>query len=158
MRSSLVSVTDEELDALQQAIHETQSHSDGSVLDDLSFEELSEVWVMPVISKEARRALDDAEAFLALRLFPKAEYVLRNAVALDPVCAELRESLRGVLRLAGNSAGFVEETVALADLYFQRRFLVRARTLIDEALAEDPESEAALAFMAEFVELERAPA
>ena len=38
------------------------------------------------------------------------------------------------------------ETLALADLYAQRRFPARAWTLVDEVLELDPENQEALAF------------
>ena len=128
------------------------SESDSSVLDELSFEEvsvLSEVWVMPVLSKAARRALDDAEAFMRLRLYLKAEDVLLNAIEDDPVCGELREALRGAYQARGDTEGFVEETLVLADLYRQRRFFDRARTLLGDVFAIEPEHEGARALAAE---------
>jgi tetratricopeptide (TPR) repeat protein len=143
VRGSFVSVTDADLASIQGALVESRAGSTASVLDTLSFEELDDVWVTPVISREARRAMDDADAFIALRLFSKAEYVLRIAVEEDPLCAELREALRAVLKSAGDEEAFVEETVAVAELYRQRGFDERAATLVAQALAIDPESAAA---------------
>jgi tetratricopeptide (TPR) repeat protein len=143
VRGSFVSVTDADLASIQGALSESGAGSTASVLETLSFEELDDVWVTPVISRAARRAMDDADAFIALRLFSKAEYVLRIAVEEDPVCAELREALRAVLKSAGDQEAFVEETVAVAELYRQRGFDERATTLVREALAIDPESAAA---------------
>ena len=117
--------------------------SESSVLEEFTFEDMSTVseeWLMPVISKEARRALDEADAFSRLKLHAKAAYVLRNALVADPVSSELREALRSALRSMGDTEGFVEETLAAADLYRQRGFVVRARTLVEEVLTLDPEN------------------
>jgi tetratricopeptide (TPR) repeat protein len=145
-RSSFVSVTDSDLMAIQKVL--TDSRSSSSIVDELSFEEvsvLSEVWVMPVVTKDAQRALDEAAAFVKLRLYSKARYVLETAIGEDPVCAELRESLREVLRATNETVEYVEECVALADLYAQRQFFERARAVIGDALAADPENEDARA-------------
>lgn len=146
-RSSVASVTDEDLESIEdemaEAEAEAESVSESSVLEEFTFEDmstLSEEWLMPVISKEARRALDEAEAFTRLKLHAKAAYVLRNAVDQDPMTSELREALRASLRAMGDDSGFVEETLIAADLYRQRGFFVRARTLVDEALEVDPEN------------------
>jgi tetratricopeptide (TPR) repeat protein len=148
VRSSFASVMEEDLASLAGS----RPESDSSVLDELSFEEvsvLSEVWVMPVLSRAARRALDDAEAFMRLRLYLKAEDVLLNAIEEDPVCGELREALRSVYQARGDTEGFVEETLVLADLYRQRRFFDRARTLLGDVFAIEPEHEGARALAAE---------
>jgi tetratricopeptide (TPR) repeat protein len=144
VRSSFVNVTDSDLAAIQKVL--TDSRSSSSIVDELSFEEvsvLSEVWVLPVVTRAAQRALDEAAAFVKLRLYSKAEYALRAAIDEDPVCAELRESLRDVLRATNQLAEFVEECVALADLYAQRHFFERARSVIDDALKVEPANKAA---------------
>jgi tetratricopeptide (TPR) repeat protein len=140
-RSSVASVVEEDLELVEEDISEADSVSESSVLEEFTFEDmstLSEEWLMPVISKEARRALDEAEAFSRLKLHAKAAYVLRNAVEEDPVTSELREALRAALRAMGDKEGFLEETLMAADLYRQRGFVARARTLVDEVLALDP--------------------
>jgi tetratricopeptide (TPR) repeat protein len=150
---SFVSVTDSDIAAIREVLAKTRSNT--SVLEDLAFEEisvLSEVWVMPTISKEAQRALEEAETFAKLRLFAKAEYVLRDAIAADPVCSELLDSLRGVLKAKGEMSGFVAETMALADLYNQRRFFARARDLVLEVLEVDPANADAKALAARLPE------
>lgn len=150
-RSSVASVTDGDLESLEEELAETQSVSESSVLEDFSFEDmsaLSEEWLTPVLSKEARRALDEAEAFSRLKLHSKAAYVLRNAVDADPLSSELREALRVSLRAMGDTHGFVEETVIAADLYRQRGFVGRARTLVEEALAVDPSNSEAVSLRA----------
>ena len=143
VRGSFVSVTDADLVSMKGALSDVPDSGSGSVLDPASFEELDEVWVTPVISRTARRALDDADAFSALRLHAKAAYVLRVAVEEDPLSTELREALRTALKAAGDDASFVEATVAVAELYRQRGFEERASTLVLEALAVDPQSNAA---------------
>lgn len=140
-RSSVASVTDEDMELIEEDVGEADGVSESSVLEEFSFEDmstLSDEWLMPVISKEARRALDEAEAFSRLKLHAKAAYVLRNAVEEDPVSSELREALRSALRSMGDTEGFIEETLMAADLYRQRGFVARARTLVDEVLALDP--------------------
>lgn len=151
-RNSVVSVTNEDLASMEEAPDEK---AETSVLEDLSFEELSEIWVMPVISKAAQRALNEADAFARLRLYRKAEYVLRGAIDEDPVCSELREALRNALQALGDTEAFVDETLALADLYRQRRFVGRARTLVAEALAIAPEDARARALDAELASRDR---
>jgi tetratricopeptide (TPR) repeat protein len=143
VRGSFVSVTDADLVSIQGALAITQNVSTGSVLDPASFEELDDVWLTPVISRTARRALDDADAFTALRLHAKAAYVLSVAVEEDPLSTELREALRTALKAAGDDDGFVDATVAVAELYRQRGFEERASTLVLEALAINPQSNAA---------------
>jgi tetratricopeptide (TPR) repeat protein len=148
VRSSFASVMDEDLAPLVGS----RSQSDSSVLDEISFEEVSVLsgnWVMPVLTKAASRALDDAEAFMRLRLYLKAEDVLLNAIEEDPVCGELREALRGVYQARGDTEGFIEETLVLADLYRQRRFIDRARTLLADVFAVEPEHAGARALAAE---------
>jgi tetratricopeptide (TPR) repeat protein len=140
-RSSVASVAEEDLESIEEEVEDLDGDADSSVLEEFSFEDmstLSEEWLMPVISKEARRALDEAEAFSRLKLHAKAAYVLRNAVDADPVSSELREALRSALRAMGDKEGFLEETLMAADLYRQRGFVARARTLVDEVLALDP--------------------
>jgi tetratricopeptide (TPR) repeat protein len=146
-RSSVASVVDGDLELIEEEMGDAESVSESSVLEEFTFEDmstLSEEWLMPVISKQARRALDEAEAFTRLKLHAKAAYVLRNAVEEDPVSSELREALRSSLKSMGDANGFVEETLTAADLYRQRGFLARARTLVDEALALDPTNSEAL--------------
>ena len=146
-RSNVASVTDEDLEPIEDEMAETESVSESSVLEDFTFEDmsaLSEEWLMPVLSKEARRALDEAAAFTRLKLHSKAAYVLRNAVDSDPVSSELREALRGALQAMGDTHGFVEETLMAADLYRQRGFVGRARTLVAEVLKVDPTNSEAL--------------
>jgi pilus assembly protein FimV len=142
VRSSFASVLEDDLAPLAGA----RSQSDSSVLDELSFEEvsvLSGMWVMPVLTRAASRALEDAEAFMRLHLYLKAEDALLNAIEEDPVCGELREALRGVYRERGDTQGFVEETLVLADLYRQRRFFERARTLLADVFAVEPDHDGA---------------
>jgi tetratricopeptide (TPR) repeat protein len=151
VRTSFASVVEEDLAPMKDVLDEASSKSD-SVLDDIVFEEvsqLSEVWLMPVVSKAARRALDEANAFMRLRLHLKAEDALLTAIEEDPVCGELREALRGVYKARGDIDDFVEETVVLADLYVQRRFLDRARTLLAEVFAIEATHEGARAVAAE---------
>jgi tetratricopeptide (TPR) repeat protein len=143
VRGSFVSVTDADLVSIEGALAATQNVGSASALDPASFEELDEAWVTPVISRTARRALDDADAFTALRLHSKASYVLTLAVEEDPLSTELREALRAALKAAGDDPGFVEATVAVAELYRQRGFEERAAMLVLEALAVDPQSNAA---------------
>jgi tetratricopeptide (TPR) repeat protein len=122
---------------------ETSVEADENVLDDLSFEEvsvLSEVWLEPVVSKEARRALDEADTFTRLRLYVKAEYVLRRAIAIDGVCGELREALCAVLRASGDIDAYVDEALYLAELYCERRFFTRAKSLVAEVVRLCPTS------------------
>jgi len=153
-RNSFVSVIDQDLVRAEPTADAEQSRSEASVLDEIAFEDISEVWLMPVMTKEARRALDEAETFTRLRLFSKAEAVLRAAVDEDPVCAELREALRQLLERAGDRDGFVAETLELAELYLQRRFFGRSRALVSEALTACPGSAPARALAAK---LESAP-
>jgi hypothetical protein len=132
---------EEDLELVEEEIADAESVPESSVLEEFTFEDmstLSEEWLMPVMSKEARRALDEAEAFSRLKLHAKAAYVLRNAVEGEPVSSELREALRAALRAMGDKEGFLEETLMAADLYRQRGFVGRARTLVDEVLALDP--------------------
>lgn len=143
MRDSFISVTDDDLVSMGGALAESMAASETSVVDALHIEELDEVWLTPVISRTARRALDDAEAFSALRLHSKAAYVLRVAIEEDPLSTELREALRTQLKAAGDDDGFVDATVVAAELYRQRGFEDRASALVMEALAVDPHSAAA---------------
>src|SRR5689334_3804483 len=109
VRGSFASVIEEDIEALE----EQESGPESEVLDDAAFEEdsvLSEVWLMPVISKEAKRALDEADAFMRLKLHAKAEDALVTAIEADPVCSELREALREIYRDHGDSEGFIDET------------------------------------------------
>ena len=139
-RSSVASVTDDDLEPIEEEMAETETASESSVLEDFTFEDMStmsEEWLRPVLSKEARRALDEAAAFSRLKLHRKAAYVLRSAVDEDPLCSELREALRTALQAMGDTENFVAETLAVADLYRQRGFLARARTLVSEVLEID---------------------
>jgi tetratricopeptide (TPR) repeat protein len=142
MRDSFISVTDADLVSMEGTLAESKA-AENSVVDTLSLEELDDVWLTPVISRAARRALDDAEAFASLRLHAKAVYVLRVAIEEDPLSTELREALRAALKATGDDAGFVDATVVAAELYRQRGFEERAAALVQEALAVDPHSDAA---------------
>jgi tetratricopeptide (TPR) repeat protein len=155
MRDSFISVTEEDLVSIQGALADAKTASENSVVDTLSLEELDDVWLTPVISRAARRALDDAEAFSALRLHAKAAYVLRVAIEEDPLSTELREALRSALKAAGDDEGFVDATVVAAELYRQRGFEDRASALVLEALAVDPNSAAANALSATLAESSR---
>ncbi|HVW27618.1 MAG TPA: BTAD domain-containing putative transcriptional regulator [Polyangiaceae bacterium] len=148
MRDSFISVTEEDLVSIEGAVAESKTVSETSVVDTLSVEELDDVFLTPVISRTARRALDDADAFSALRLHAKAAYVLRVAIEEDPLSTELREALRAALKAAGDDAGFVDATVVAAELYRQRGYEERASALVDEALAVDPRNAAARALSA----------
>ncbi|HVU01306.1 MAG TPA: hypothetical protein VHE30_06125 [Polyangiaceae bacterium] len=141
VRTSFASVIVADLDELEEELGESPEAAgpESSVVDDIEeVSVLSEVWLNPVVTREARRALDDAEAFRKLRLYEKAEDALLVAIEEDPVCGELREALRAIYKERGDVEGFVDETVVLADLYRQRRFFDRARTLLGEVFEIEP--------------------
>jgi Tfp pilus assembly protein PilF len=98
------------------------------------------VWVDPVVSKHARRALLEAEAFLKLGLLEKAELVLAQAAQTEPRSVEIREEYRKVLGARSRHKEYIDETLALAALYVQRRYEQRALELLDELLESDPEN------------------
>jgi tetratricopeptide (TPR) repeat protein len=144
VRETFASAIEEELEPKKgELLAETRARSDENVLDELSFEEvsvLSEVWLNPVVSKEARRALNEAETFVRLKLYQKAEYVLRSAIEVDGVCGELREALCAVLRASEDLDAYVDEAMDLVDLYCARRFYGRARKLLAEVTVMVPTS------------------
>lgn len=152
-RSALMSVADAEL-----LDEYADDDSEESVLEDVELEEISEIWVVPVQSPATRRALDDAEAFSRLHLFPKAESVLRAAILLEPTAPDLREALRHLQDSMGNPEGYYEETLALADLYREKDFLDRAGALCAELLARFPDDEAVRVMAHEIdLDLRRSP-
>lgn len=136
VRETFASAIEEELEPMMdELVAEARVVSDENVADEISFEDveiLSEVWLEPIVSKEARRALAEAETFTALKLYPKAEYVLRRAIAADGVCGELREALCAVLRASSDVESYADEALHLAELYCERRFYGRARTLVED--------------------------
>ena len=142
VRETYESAIDQELEPMKGTlVAEALARSDENVAEEISFEDielLSEVWLEPIVSKEARRALAEAETFSQLKLHVKAEYVLRRAIAVDGVCGELREALCTVLRASSDLESYAEEALFLAELYCERRFYGRAKALVDDVLALVP--------------------
>lgn len=93
-RSVLASVADADLIPIEELLDDDPEES---VLEDVALEEISEIWVMPEPSKAAKRALDDAAAFMRLRLRSKAEAVLRAGIEQEPNSIELHEALQHLL-------------------------------------------------------------
>jgi hypothetical protein len=154
-RSVLASVADVDLIALEEE-EEESFESDISMLEDGGFEEISEIWVLPVLSKATRRALEDAEAFARLRLSGKAEAVLRVAIDAEPLAPELREALRQLLDERGDLNGYLEETVLLAHLFREKEFYDRARALCAELLARAPDDPGVQALAGDLEMIDRA--
>lgn len=92
-RSVLASVADADLIPIEELLDDSAE----SVLEDVALEEISEIWVKPELSKVAKRALDDAAAFMRLKLHSKAEAVLRAGIEQEPHSIELHQALQQVL-------------------------------------------------------------
>jgi thioredoxin-like negative regulator of GroEL len=141
VRDAFASVTGAEAVAVQEVIDEAAATSNRNVLSGLEFDEISvisEVWVEPVLSKRVQRALSEATTFKSLGLHQKAEYVLSQAIAENPECAELREELCALLAATSDVTRFCQESVALAQLYAARHHTERARLLLERALQASP--------------------
>lgn len=100
-RSALVSVADDDLVPIDELLDAESDESEAAILEDVSLEEISEIWVVPEVSKAARRALDDAAAFTRLRLHSKAEAVLRAGIEAEPHSLELHRALQELLDITG---------------------------------------------------------
>lgn len=92
----------------------------------------------------ARKAIVDAESFRKLRLYPKAVEALHIALEIDPRSLEIREKLRELLAEAGEAAAAQQETINVAQLYFEAGNIGQAEALLSQVLEVDPENHDAL--------------
>jgi tetratricopeptide (TPR) repeat protein len=92
----------------------------------------------------ARKAIVDAESFRKLRLYPKAVEALHIALEIDPRSLEIREKLRELLLEAGETAAAQQETINVAQLYFEIDNFGQAEALLAQVLEVDPENHDAL--------------
>lgn len=137
LRETMASIVEEETVMFDDGIS-------NPIVDEISeVSVLSGVWVEPVISPAVRRALDEAEVFIRLRLYPKAQYVLEDALETEPFAVELLEKLREVLWAAGDRGGFVDETLALVSAQLERKNYDRCRELLSEVLEVAPDHDEA---------------
>lgn len=92
----------------------------------------------------ARKAIVDAESFRKLRLYPKAVEALHIALEIDPRSLEIREKLRELLLEAGEKAAAQQETINVAQLYYEAGDVGKAEALLSQVLEVDPENHDAL--------------
>ena len=92
----------------------------------------------------ARKAIVDAESFRKLRLYPKAIEALHIALEIDPRSLDIREKLRELLLEAGETAAAQQETINVAQLYFEADNVGQAEALLAQVLEVDPENHDAL--------------
>src|SRR5262249_4969141 len=92
----------------------------------------------------ARKAIVDAESFRKLRLYPKAIEALHIALEIDPRSLEIREKLRELLSESGDHASAQQETINVAQLYYEAGNLAHAESLLAQVLEVDPENHDAL--------------
>lgn len=92
----------------------------------------------------ARKAIVDAESFRKLRLYPKAIEALHIALEIDPRSLEIREKLRELLLEAGEKEAAQQESINVAQLYFEAGNVGQAELLLAQVLEVDPENHDAL--------------
>ena len=92
----------------------------------------------------ARKAIVDAESFRKLRLYPKAIEALHIALEIDPRSLEIREKLRELLLEAGEREAAQQESINVAQLYFEIGNVGQAELLLAQVLEVDPENHDAL--------------
>ncbi len=92
----------------------------------------------------ARKAIVDAESFRKLRLYPKAIEALHIALEIDPRSLEIREKLRELLLEAGEREAAQQESINVAQLYFEAGNIGQAELLLAQVLEVDPENHDAL--------------
>jgi tetratricopeptide (TPR) repeat protein len=92
----------------------------------------------------ARKAIVDAESFRKLRLYPKAIEALHIALEIDPRSLEIREKLRELLLEAGEREAAMQESINVAQLYFESGNAAQAEQLLSQVLEVDPENHDAL--------------
>jgi len=92
----------------------------------------------------ARKAIVDAESFRKLRLYPKAIEALHIALEIDPRSLEIREKLRELLLEAGEREAAQQESINVAQLYFEAGNVGQAEVLLAQVLEVDPENHDAL--------------
>jgi tetratricopeptide (TPR) repeat protein len=92
----------------------------------------------------ARKAIVDAESFRKLRLYPKAIEALHIALEIDPRSLEIREKLRELLLEAGEREAAQQESINVAQLYFEAGNVGQAEVLLSQVLEVDPENHDAL--------------
>ncbi len=92
----------------------------------------------------ARKAIVDAESFRKLRLYPKAIEALHIALEIDPRSLEIREKLRELLLEAGEREAAQQESINVAQLYFEIGNVSQAEILLAQVLEVDPENHDAL--------------
>jgi hypothetical protein len=153
-RDELASIAEEDLVS---PADENGSNKDASVsvegaIDFDDVEVLSDVWVEPLLSRDARRALSEAGTFRSLALHSKAELVVRDVLEREPACAELREELCRILLAAGRREDYSAEAIALTHIYLERRYPARARALLREVLHQTPGNETAKRLLTEILE------
>jgi tetratricopeptide (TPR) repeat protein len=103
--------------------------------------------VPPAIADALRKALVDAEAFRALRMFAKAAATLKKALSAAPHSLELRAALQQVLLDMGDRAGAVDQMLSVAQHYLDRGSVSAAEAELYQVLELSPEHPAALALL-----------
>jgi tetratricopeptide (TPR) repeat protein len=99
---------------------------------------------MPSTVADARKALVDAEAFRALKMFPKAAATLKKALASAPHSLELRAALQQVLLDMGDREGAIDQMLSVAQHYLDRGSVSAAEAELYQVLELSPEHPAAL--------------
>ncbi len=92
----------------------------------------------------ARSAIADAESFRRLRLFDKALETLRRALQVDPVALDIRYRLREMLQEAGDRAGMLAESLSIAQILVDARYVQEAVPFLEELLGADPDNPEAI--------------
>lgn len=103
--------------------------------------------VPAAIADALRKALVDAEAFRALKMFPKAAATLKKALAAAPQSLELRAALQQVLLDMGDREGATDQMLSVAQHYLDRGSVSAAEAELYQVLELVPEHPAALALL-----------
>jgi tetratricopeptide (TPR) repeat protein len=104
----------------------------------------------PLVTDAQRKALVDAEAFRALRMYQKAAATLRKALGSAPHSLELRAALQQVLLDMGDREGAIDQMLSVAQHYADRGSLSAAEAELYQVLELSPEHPAALALLQQF--------
>jgi tetratricopeptide (TPR) repeat protein len=103
--------------------------------------------VPAALADALRKALVDAEAFRALKMFAKAAATLRKALSAAPHSLELRAALQQVLLDMGDRQGAVDQMLSVAQHYLDRGSVSAAEAELYQVLELSPEHPAALALL-----------
>jgi pilus assembly protein FimV len=102
-----------------------------------------------------RKALVDAEAFRALKMYQKAASTLRKALGPAPDSLELRAALQQVLLDMGDRDGAIDQMLSVAQHYVDRGSLPAAEAELYQVLELSPDHPAATALLEQIEDLTR---